>query len=344
MIPSASLNQELPNKTAITRLTALWALSESGLGGLMFALKIPLTGFFVGGFAVLLIGLIAWFGRRNFRTIVQATVLVLIVKATASPHSPPPAYIAVAFQGLLGALVYRYVGNFKIAAVLLAVIAMVESALQKVIMLTLVYGRSLWEALNKMFEGISKDFPVFSGVSFSLVIIGIYLLLYVIWGFVVGIFSGKLPVLLQQNTSGILHFYHEKKQGDPESPPLLKKKNKAWKWLSYAFILGFILAVFWFSGGNSDKKILYIVFRTVAAILLLFFVLRPVMNWLIQRWMRSQNSETKKSASEILALLPAIRSYVKPSWQFAAKEQRGWRRLRNFIVNLLVLTLHDTES
>jgi len=39
----------------------LWALSESGLGGMMFALKIPFTGFFVGGFAVVMLGLIAHF-------------------------------------------------------------------------------------------------------------------------------------------------------------------------------------------------------------------------------------------------------------------------------------------
>lgn len=343
-MPSVPVHQAAPNKTAITRLTALWALSESGLGGMMFALKIPLTGFFVGGFAVLLIGLIAWYGQRSFRIVAQATVLVLIVKATVSPHSPPPAYIAVAFQGFLGALVFRYIRNFKAAAVLLAVTAMAESALQKVIMLTLVYGRSLWEALNKMFEGISKDFPVLSGVSFSLVIVGIYLLLYVIWGFVIGIFSGKLPVLLQQNSEDLVRFYKEKGVGDLVVSAVPKKKNKAWKWLSYALILAFILAVFWLSGMNSDKQILYIIFRTIAAILLLFFVLRPVMNWLIQRWLRNQDSATKKSASEVLSLLPAMRSYVKPAWQFAAQQGRGWRRLRNFIVNLLVLTLHDTPQ
>ncbi len=96
------------NLNAITRLTALWAFNESGLGGLMFALKIPLTGFFVGGFAVLLIGLIAWYAQRDYRQVLKATVLVLIIKATVSPHAPLPAYLAVAFQGVAGALIYRF--------------------------------------------------------------------------------------------------------------------------------------------------------------------------------------------------------------------------------------------
>ena len=44
---------------AIQRLTALWAFTESGLGGIMHALQIPFTGLLVGGMAVIMISLIA---------------------------------------------------------------------------------------------------------------------------------------------------------------------------------------------------------------------------------------------------------------------------------------------
>jgi hypothetical protein len=84
----------------------LWALSESGLGGMMFALKIPFTGFFVGGFAVVMLGLIAHFSYSNYKKTVEATVIVLLVKATVNPHLPPPAYLAVAFQGFSAALLF----------------------------------------------------------------------------------------------------------------------------------------------------------------------------------------------------------------------------------------------
>ncbi len=46
---------------AVQRLTALWAFSESGLGGILHALQMPFTGLLVGGMAILLISLIAFF-------------------------------------------------------------------------------------------------------------------------------------------------------------------------------------------------------------------------------------------------------------------------------------------
>jgi len=51
----------MQQKDKVRQLTILWALSESALGGLMHALKVPFTGFFVGGFAVLLLILISWY-------------------------------------------------------------------------------------------------------------------------------------------------------------------------------------------------------------------------------------------------------------------------------------------
>ena len=133
----------------------------------MHALHLPLTGIFVGGAAVVIIALIAWYGKFSFRQVMQATLLVMLVKFAASPQSPPQAYVAVGFQGLAGAILYRLILNFTIASVLFGVIAMLESAVQKLIFMTLIYGRSLWEALDKFFEAIVKDFSLSASFSFS---------------------------------------------------------------------------------------------------------------------------------------------------------------------------------
>ena len=57
------------NSKIISRLTALWALSEAGLGGILHALQSPFTGLFVGGFAIILISLIAYFADDKWETI-----------------------------------------------------------------------------------------------------------------------------------------------------------------------------------------------------------------------------------------------------------------------------------
>src|SRR4051812_36078262 len=128
------------NTSSVQRLTALWALSESGLGGIMHAMKIPFTGFFLGGFAVVMISLVAHYTKNNMRQVLQATLLVMLVKVAVSPHSPWPAYIAVGFQGLAGALIYRMIPLYALAAPVFGFLALVESALQKFLLTTIIFG------------------------------------------------------------------------------------------------------------------------------------------------------------------------------------------------------------
>jgi hypothetical protein len=332
-------NKTIPNNIIITKLTALWALNESGLGGLMFALHIPLTGFFVGGFAVILISLIAFYSRNSFRQIIQATVLVLVVKATASPHSPPPAYLAVAFQGITGAAIFSLIRNHKLAALLLAVLAMAESSLQKVLVMTIIYGKSIWVALDKSVEGISKDFGINTQITYSLWIIGIYVAAHVFWGVLIGLFAGHLPELIDRHTPSVLDRYQQ--VSIPESPGLsAPQKKRNWFWLKFSLILILVVAILFFSGAYSNYKIWYVIFRSVAAVLLLFFVLRPILTWLIQYWLKRRSSTTKAQAAEIMTMMPGLKNYVKPAWQMAKTNPDKTGKLRYFILTMIILSLY----
>lgn len=324
----------------VTRLTALWALNECGLGGLMFALKIPFTGIFVGGFAVVLIGLIAHYSRNDHRKILRATLLVLIAKATASPHSPPPAYLAVAFQGFAGALIYAAILNFTLASLLLAVAAMVESALQKIIVLTLIYGKSLWEALNKFYEGIARDFFLPKTYVFSYWLIGLYLLLYLIWGIFVGAFTARLPGLIRTHSEQVLTFYREHSPATDDEA-LMRPRSRQNRFIGFGLILLFIILVLLFSNQYQEYKLLYILFRSAAAIFLLFFVLRPVLTWLIRRWLQRRDASTRQGAAEIMGMMPSLRRFIKPSWQLAQVYAKKRGRLRYFILSMVIFTLNE---
>lgn len=330
----------LPSTTAILRLTALWALNESGLGGLMFALKIPLTGFFVGGFAVVLIGMIAWYSNCSYSRILQSTLLVLIVKATVSPHSPPPAYLAVAFQGFTGAVLYSHIRSFKTASVLLAVLAMLESALQKVILLTLVFGNSLWSALNKFFAGLVKEFSLPANIDFSLLIIGIYLLLYCCWGLVIGNWTGRLPQQITAHTDRVLALYEQEQAAQtPQPETVVRRQGKQRKLFFFLLTLAFIVAVFLLSGQKGTVG--YILLRSVAAILLLFFVLQPIIQSILLRWLKRQSDQRREATEAVIRTLPGLRALVRPAWRLAARDKSApLARLRLFILYMLILTLY----
>lgn len=135
----------------LARLTALWALAEVGLGGALHALRLPVTGLVVGSTAIVLLVLLAEAARRADRSVRQAllgaTAIVLGVKLAASPHSPVGAYVAVAFQGGLAALIVPSLGR-AVGPVALGVIALAESAVQRVLIMTLLFGATFWAALD----------------------------------------------------------------------------------------------------------------------------------------------------------------------------------------------------
>jgi hypothetical protein len=325
----------MQHQQPITRLTALWALSESGLGGVMHALKIPFTGFFLGGFAIVIIALIAQLSEQKFTTIIKATALVILIKAAASPHSPPMAYIAVGFQGLAGAVLFSTIPYRYLASILFGGIALLESAAQKFLVATLLFGKSIWEALDAFVAGILKDLSVFADFSFSFWLIGIYTAMYVLWGLVLGWWAAGLHNRLLKQKDEILNAYARLNK-DTETVVEIKKRKTKGKLLFTVFILVFIVLVFAIQG--NQYKALYAIARTIAALALLFWIVTPFIQWCIQYWVKRKQHTT--AFTQLVAQLPELKGYVKPAMQLAKIESKGIKAYIRFVQYILVLTLY----
>ena len=323
------------------RLTALWALSESGLGGIMHAFKIPFTGFFLGGFAIVIITLIALNSKKCWQDITQATLLVILIKATVSPQSPPMAYIAVAFQGFSGALVFSLIRNKHIAAMCFGCIALFESAIQKFLIMTIIFGNSVWEALDLFFISIAKDLKLSPNFSFSVWLIICYTFVYSIWGIIVGRWASLLPGKMNSKAPTILDAYHHLK--DAAIPNLTNKKNKhLGKLVATVFMLTFILSTFLLLG--SGHKAIYAITRTIGALLILFFIINPVIKWLMHAWIEKTKRKQDAKISPLINLLPELKNLVTPAIMIAKSNSRGWRMYREFVFTLIVLTLFTPEK
>ncbi len=333
-IQPPTINDNL--KTITARLTALWALSESGLGGMMHALKIPFTGFFLGGFAIVIITLIAHFSdNKPFSAILQATVLVVLVKAAASPHSPPMAYIAVGFQGLIGALLFTVIPFFRLAAPLFGMLALLESAVQKFLVATLIFGKSIWEALDAFIASVLKDLSIFNEFSFSFWLILIYTSVYVLWGGLLGWWASGLPKVLHQRSSVLLLQYSELSIEKTNEQTEQKKKRNRKLFLTF-LVLAFIVLVFLLQG--SGHKALFAIARTTAALLLLFYIVNPVVQWLMQRWLAK--SKRSSQLNELLDVLPELKGYLSPAMLLARQHHKGLNVYKAFVENLIVLALY----
>lgn len=208
-------------------LTALWAFTETGLGGVMHALKLPLTGALVGGGAcAALTALAASTPKRRLPTLLSATGLVLSAKAAAAPHTPPTAYLAVGYQGVSAALIFSLIPSLRVAAPLFTTLAMIESAAQKLLVLTLMFGVDFWTSLNTWLLEASKKaswLPSALGVE-ALALT--YLGLYALWGLLLGLRLGAWPARAERLQATHLEAWRAHTATPPQAAPRARRRLK----------------------------------------------------------------------------------------------------------------------
>jgi len=260
------------------RLIALWVLFEAMLGGIIHGLKIPISGLFVGGSAVICICLIAWYVPQR-GAIIKATIIVAIFKMMLSPQAPPPAYIAVFFQGFLGELLFfRNRKFYQFSCILLAVLSLLESGLQRILVLTIVYGNDLWKVINDFINGLTKQKI---STNYSLLIGTAYISLHLLTGILVGLLASVLPKRIEK-WSKQKELLIELKEGELTILPATVKKRKRLK--TALFIVWIILVgLYAQSYFNIGKPLLptyialKIVVRSFIIVLSWIFLIGPLL-------------------------------------------------------------------
>lgn len=327
---------------AVERLTALWALNEAGLGGLIHALKIPFTGIVVGSTAVILITLIAFFAKRKSAALLKATVIVLLIKALASPHTPLPAYVAVAFQGLAGCLLFGFLPSARFAALLLGLLALWQGAVQKLLVMTLLYGAPLWESVDAVGRWILERMGGSSGaLSPTGWFLVFYLGYYTLGGLVTGWLAGTIPIeigrALKDRPPAAL----------PENAPppahFAAPSKKPW-WRRTPFKAGLVLCILMivsallYPGHEGFARGLRVFVRAAVVIAIWMLVARPLGRLWLARFQRREQSVYGADVARAMDLLPALRGTAESVWVQTCDE-RGLRRWKKFLVRLVVQAL-----
>ncbi|MEX1189106.1 MAG: hypothetical protein WED33_07595 [Bacteroidia bacterium] len=320
---------------AVTRLTALWAFVEAGLGGMLHAFKLPFTGLFVGGLAVLILTLIAHFSHNNIGRILKSLIIVLAVKAIVSPHSPMPAYFAVTFQAILAFGVYRVFKVNYLSIVLVAVISMMESAVQKLIILTVFFGKSFWIAIDSFFASVFDKFGLEINDA-GIGIVCLYLSIYFVGGILISIVIIRiirdLRSFNQAELKGALHL---------ESPKLKSNSKRSRKILIYFFILVFISAsLFIFSPNDHSGWISMIksIAYTLTVLFIWYIILAPILTKVLKNYLNKKSENKQYEITQAIESIPEFRHLARIAWVNSASVNK-YQRIRVFISTLIYLTL-----
>ena len=321
------------------RLIALWVICEAFAGGLMHGIKLPFTGLIISSLAITCIILIAYHVPST-TAILRATITVAIFKLMLSPHSPPTAYIAVFFQGITGQLLFARKRLFTLSAVLLAVLGLVESAVQRIIVLVIVYGNDFWNAVNQYIQKLTGDKNI---TNYSLTIAVIYITIHGCMGVFIGIYAARLAKkssLWKTQHPGLIITA----QAD-DIPPGTEKNNrkKKMKWIFF-FCWAFLLAAWlqsWISPTNSiltSNEAAAIITRSLLILLTWFLIISPLLMAALRKLLLNQRLKKKEEVFEVMKLIPQARFIFKRSWQMTSEEE-GFEKVKLFVKILLINTI-----
>ena len=299
---SSDIDEE---RLGILKVTALWAFSESAFGGILHALTIPLRGLFISSAAVLFISLIALFSKSS-KEILKATLIVILIKAVVSPHSPLTAYFAVSLQGVLGFLLFSTKRFFKLSALLLGLLVLFLSGIQKIVVLTILFGNTLWESLNIFIKQISTEiFQVeHTDLNFGYLFIAAYVLLHLIAGLFIGLYARRLPQKINHYKNQVPSLVEITDVED--IPQKEKRKKKSW------FLRPTGIFIFLLSAGviilsyvspaledNVGMSVLFMLVRSLIITIVWYTLLAPLTKKLFSKFVTRRKSEYAQELEEI---------------------------------------------
>lgn len=327
------------NKLVVERLTALWALNECGLGGFMHAFGSPFTGILVGGISILLISLIATHTKTIVPTLIKALSIVLLVKLSVSPHSPITAYIAVSFQAFLGILLYRLFSVNQLTVVLLGIVTFLESALQKLLTLTIIYGQSLWDAVNIYTVWVSDKLAFLNLTLSSKTLILIFITFYACAGIIIGFLIIRIMKLIRKVDVSKVHHNLEIINATSIGGKPTKRSNKLLLfWITSLVII--IVPLFFFNtefGGL--KKGLYLIARSFLILFLWYTILGPILLKGLNKLLSKRHSAYNTEIQNTLYLLPYLRTIIRFAWRDSSS-LKGINRIQHFLARSIVYCIH----
>lgn len=295
----------------------------------------------IGGLSVIYISLIAAQSNARVKDLGKALFFVLLVKLVVSPHSPLGAYVAVSMQCAFGILFFSAFGNYKVAAMLTGIASLVSSALQKVIILTIVFGMPLWEAIDK-FVLLVMDHMAFvqlpATFSPSLWLVLIFVGIYFGGGVIVGLVAGNLPDLLQSRKAELSNisqaFDQERTSGMPPS-----RKRNVYTLPLIALALAAVVFAFDYVFISSETAV-YQLIRTLAIIIAWVAVINPLLKYMLSRYLRGKREAYEAQITQVRETLPKISAFARFAWR-RSRTMKGRWRLLNFILLFVYFGIYE---
>lgn len=342
-----------PAPIELEQVILLWAFAEVALGGMLHAFRLPFTGLLVGSVSILCLCLLGTCTGRS-REILRALAIVLAVKAAVTPHAPVGAFLAVGFQGLTAWLLFRLIPLKGLACLLLGILALGQSALQKVLFMTLLYGMPLWQAVDLLAATALGFFglEVAPGVNPSHWIVALYILIHLLAGALVGLAGSRLPEWIHEGSRdpdlpGVIAAANRHQNLDTFPNPARSRKRRLLKraagLLLAACLIGILVGLDRQSTGGPAQEAIFVLLRVISVALVYLFLIAPVLRRGIGLFAKREKEAQSGRFTRILKSLPRLRPMAMEAWA-VTRGGPGMRPIRAAKVFLAAILIPASEN
>ncbi len=329
------------NSSVQNRIIALWALSEAGLGGVLHLTKVPFSGIVVVGLSVFLVSLLAFFSKGSYRPVLKATIIVLLIKMAVSPYSPAPAYIAVWFQGVLGWVLFSAFRFNSLTILIYGVLAILESAFQKLLVLTIYFGMSIWDSINIFTDYVLRQFGYQGHTEMTRWLLVLYLSIYVLGALFFALMTIRVIKTISHDFPGLKEEFGDFQMVQKK---LTKKKKIIGKRTWLGLMLIFVLSMMVFVNPSAGwKQALFILLRTVVVILAWYLLIAPVIKRLFEYLLKKKKKKFASEVSGIIDSFPVLKSITLFAWQ-KYSPMKGAKNFKQFLSAVIFLSISADDG
>lgn len=318
----------------VTRLCALWALTEVSLGGVLHAMKIPLSGLVVGTTALACLFLIAQTSKSRL-VVLRSLMVVATIKLIATPHASPFAYLAMSAQALSVLPLVGDRGKHIGWVLSMFVLASLYSPIQKLIILYVtIGGEGIMAVLEALFDWLNPPFT-FSG--FIGIPISIWMGVHVVFGLLAARWLHTW-IHVSRMEESIHHEWRLSGMTASDLPDPPKRRN-----LSYVIAcVALVGLVGLFVYGKSMPDWIQWTWRPLLVITVWLLVVKPAVQYLGARLVR--RSTRQLAVEQVMSEMPKMWTIL----QFAmmkASRLPGWvGRLKMFMHVTVALAIVPTRG
>ena len=285
--------------------------------------------------------------------IIKGMLIAATVKFIVAPYTPLNAYLALFIQGGLGWALFSEKINYQTAAFSLAVVTLLISSLQRIIIYTLIFGFTLWDSINLFYTFVIKQLYLqntfFGEINFSWFIVLFYIFLHLAAGILIGVFSARLPQKL--NNAHKERFSLKEKSSAEQVQLKQGKKRKSFirkpsviVILIISIVMIFLSYVYPEVGKSETEKIAIMLIRFFSILIIWYLLLLPIVTKALKKLLGKTKIKYGNEIEQIISGFPKIKSAVFESWKMT-KDDKAVKKIGNFFFYIIAFIIFsDLEN